>query len=52
MSPNVALSLKRENMAAFEVDFRLPWNTPLGEKEVRAHTVTKRAIRPLPRRLH
>jgi hypothetical protein len=33
--------IKRENMAAFEVDFRLPWNTPLDAKSAAAPTGDK-----------
>jgi hypothetical protein len=40
-------SLKRENMAAFEVDFRLLWNSPLDAKNAGAPTIDNTANPPL-----
>jgi hypothetical protein len=41
------IGLKRENMAAFEVDFRLPWNSPLNAREPGAPTVDETAKPPI-----
>jgi hypothetical protein len=41
------IGLKRENMAAFEVDFRLPWNSPLNAREAGAPTVDETAKPPI-----
>jgi hypothetical protein len=41
------VALKRENMAAFEVDFRLPWSSPLDAKTVDAPTIDGTANPPI-----
>ncbi|HEX8238047.1 MAG TPA: DUF2723 domain-containing protein [Abditibacteriaceae bacterium] len=41
------VALKRENMAAFEVDFRLPWASPLDTKSAGTATVDKTISAPL-----
>jgi hypothetical protein len=41
------ITLKRENMAAFEVDFRLPWNSPIDAKAAGAPTVDKTINPPI-----
>lgn len=42
-----AVTLKRENMAAFEVDFHLPWDAPLSEEEAGAPTVDRTSNSPI-----